>query len=115
MRYKAKRLSHEFPHIQVIKHGITPGDIYQGSIGDCYLLSAMSAIAEFPQRLERIMLQRKRSPKGAYCIALCITGQFEEIYLDDITLCTRFKQKDDDPDGEFGLAFAQNKDGKDNF
>ena len=110
MRYRPKRLSHEFPDIRVFRDGISPTDIYQGSLGNCYLLSAISAIAEFPSRITRIIRQRKKSPKSAYCIALCITGQFEEIYLDDIVLCRSYKVADDY--GRVGLAFAQNKEGE---
>lgn len=43
----------------------------------------ISAIAEFPDRIKRILIQRNNSPFHAYCIAICITGQFEEVYLDD--------------------------------
>jgi len=81
-----KRLSYAYPNLQVIKDGISSNDIYQGEIGDCYLLSSIASIAEFPAIIERILLQRKRSPKGAYCVALCIGGAFKEYYIDDLVL-----------------------------
>lgn len=79
-----RRISYVYPKLNVIKDGISNKDIYQGSLGNCYLLSSLSSICEFPERIERILLQRKRSPKGAYCVALCINGVFKEYYLDDM-------------------------------
>ena len=62
---------------------ISPNDILQGMLGDCYLLSAMAAIAENKDRIKRLFLKRVKSDYGCYCLALCINGQFEEIILDD--------------------------------
>jgi calpain-15 len=33
---------------------ISPDDIYQGDCGDCYFLSGISSLAEFPERIRRI-------------------------------------------------------------
>lgn len=68
----------------MIKDGISDSDIYQGSLGDCYLLSSIASVSEYPERIERLLIQRKRSPKGAYCVALCIVGDFKEYYIDDL-------------------------------
>ena len=37
---------------------IQPDDIEQGQLGDCYYLAAISAIAEYPERLERLLLTK---------------------------------------------------------
>lgn len=97
---KWRRVSYVYPKLQVIKNGISNQDIYQGSIGNCYLLSSISSICEYPERIERILLQRKRSPKGAYCVALCITGEFREFYVDDMIPVKKNKI----------VAFCNNKD-----
>lgn len=37
-------------------NGITPMDIRQGAIGNCWFMAAASALAEKPKRLEKIFL-----------------------------------------------------------
>lgn len=83
-KIKWKRISYAYQDIEVIKDGISNSDIYQGSLGNCYLLSSIASVSEFPDRIERLLIQRKRSPKGAYCVALCIVGDFKEFYIDDL-------------------------------
>ena len=43
-----------------------PSDIEQGSLGDCWLLSAMALIAERPDILEQIVLTKHYSDIGVY-------------------------------------------------
>ena len=107
--YEARGLSHEFSKILVFESVVSPTDIYQGELGNCYFLSAVSAIAEYQERIKRLFLQRKRSPKGAYCVCLCIGGQFQEIYIDDVVLCKRARNPGENE--QISLAFAQNNDG----
>lgn len=83
-KYKFKRLSYVIDDIEVIRDGIAPTDIYQGQLGDCYFLSAIASIAERGKRLERNLLQRTKSDKGAYCVALNINGAWTPIVIDDI-------------------------------
>lgn len=81
------RYSDSYPNYHVIESDINVEDINQGALGDCYLMSVISAIAEFPDRITRILLQRNKSPYHAYCVALCIAGEFQEFYLDDKYYC----------------------------
>ena len=37
---------------------ITPSDIVQGFCGDCYFLSSISSLAEFPDRLKDIFITK---------------------------------------------------------
>lgn len=69
--------------VKVIVDGIKPSDIYQGRLGDCYFLSSISALAEFPERVERLLISKEKNDKGCYCVALNINGDWREIYLDD--------------------------------
>ena len=66
----------------VIKDGISPGDIYQGTLGDCYLLSSVSALAENPKRIERLLLTKESNEEGIYSVALNYCGVWKKIYVD---------------------------------
>jgi len=41
---------------KVFQGHVDPSDISQGMLGDCYFLSAISAIAEIENRIKRIFL-----------------------------------------------------------
>lgn len=83
MAFTWKRASEMMQDVQVVRDGICPNDIFQGRLGDCYLLSSLSALAEFPERLERILINRESSPKGLYSVALNVNGDWQMINLDD--------------------------------
>ena len=34
--------------------GVLPSDLAQGSIGNCWVLAALSGLAEYPERIEKI-------------------------------------------------------------
>lgn len=63
--------------------GITPTSIEQRVLGDCYFLAAICAIAEHPERLERIIHSKKVNSQGLYCVSIFLTGNWEQVYLDD--------------------------------
>ena len=53
---------------------IEPKDIKQGKLGDCYLLSALAAISEYPFIIKRIFETTEESSYGAYGVWLFIDG-----------------------------------------
>ena len=81
--------------------GITPEDIKQGCLGNCYFLSAISALAEFPQLIKRIFVTKKENHAGCYVVNLCLGGEFYKIIIDDYFPFYPKKQKP---------AFSQSKD-----
>lgn len=101
--FAVSRFSDSYPNYQVVDKDIDVEDINQGSLGDCYLMSVISAIAEYPDRILRILIQRNKSPFHAYCVALCIAGEFQEFYLDDKYYCKGNPYSNAKP-----LAFAHN-------
>lgn len=70
-------------NVAVIEDGIQPEDIYQGILGDCYYLSSISALAEHPSRVKRLLLTSKPTKNEAYAVALNICGNWQVIYIDD--------------------------------
>jgi len=69
---------------RVYENTIDPNEIVQGSLGDCYFLSAVAAISEYPDRIKRIFLTRTPNKCGIYCVALCINGIWEEVIMDEL-------------------------------
>jgi hypothetical protein len=67
----------------------TPNDIIQGSLGDCYFLAAISSIAEYPERIMRILLTKENDGTGIFAVALCLNGIWEEVILDDFAPCKK--------------------------
>lgn len=87
----------------VFKDEIKPNDIMQGQLGDCFYLGAIAAVAEYQDRIKKIILSREPEPSGAYCVALNVTGNWEEIVVDD-NFCY------DPRPGREGIAFDRTKD-----
>eukprot|EP00928_Gymnodinium_smaydae_P063236 TRINITY_DN4688_c0_g1_i3.p1 TRINITY_DN4688_c0_g1~~TRINITY_DN4688_c0_g1_i3.p1 ORF type:complete len:494 (+),score=115.80 TRINITY_DN4688_c0_g1_i3:141-1622(+) len=64
---------------------VDAADIFQGGLGDCWLLSAFSALAEFPDALMSLFKQRALSDDGKYEITLYnfVERRWQCITIDD--------------------------------
>ena len=62
---------------------ISTDKIIQGGLGNHYFLAAVSAIAEYPNRIKKLFTTKEVSQEGIYCIQLCINGKWENLMLDD--------------------------------
>lgn len=62
---------------------IGPNDIKQGQLGNCYYLSAISALAEFPHRVEACIISKNFNYAGKYKVRLFVNGKRVELVLDD--------------------------------
>ncbi len=69
-----KRCNEVMKNNYVLYDKIEIEDIHQGQIGNCYFLCALSAIAEFKERFDRIFITKKRTSTGAYQVRLVIHG-----------------------------------------
>ena len=58
-------------------------DIHQGEIGNCYLLSTISAIAEYADRFQDVFISKSKVENGCYQIRLYLNGVPKIIVLDD--------------------------------
>eukprot|EP00758_Cryptobia_borreli_P002740 Tbor_TRINITY_DN3249_c0_g1::TRINITY_DN3249_c0_g1_i1::g.23759::m.23759 len=52
------------------KNGISARDIVQGGLGDCWLLSSIAALAEFPSLIRDIFVSKSSNKYGKYVIKL---------------------------------------------
>jgi hypothetical protein len=73
---------------QVFQGNIEPNDIKQGSLGDCYFLSTIAAIAEKPDRIKRLFESTEPNEQGCYAVRVCDVGTWQTIILDDLIPCS---------------------------
>ena len=81
--YVFDRLPKVKPDTQVMLDNVSFHDVSQGGLGDCYFLSSLASAARYPHRVERAIMQRTNSTTGAYCVAMCITGSWVTVIVDD--------------------------------
>lgn len=60
-----------------------PCDIKQGKCGDCYFLSSLSSLAEYPDRIKRIFITKEVNDAGIYAVHLYINGEKRTVVVDD--------------------------------
>jgi calpain-15 len=68
-----------------------PEDVKQGSIGNCWLMCAMSVLSAQPQHIRKLFVTQEYSPPGAYQVRLCRAGEWHTITVDDILPVNQFK------------------------
>jgi hypothetical protein len=78
---------------QVFEERIEPNDIKQGSLGDCYFLSVLAALAEKPRRIRRLFESPKPNEQGCYAVKVCNVGMWTTILLDDYIPCSASTKK----------------------
>ncbi|KRX08451.1 hypothetical protein PPERSA_12932 [Pseudocohnilembus persalinus] len=66
---------------------ISPRDIKQGNLGDCYFLSCLSSMAEKPERILKLFITKIYNKFGVYCVKLCHNGKLKAITVDDKFPC----------------------------
>lgn len=63
--------------------GMSPNDIKQGYLGDCYFLSAISSLAEYSERVNNIFTIKEVNTAGYYEVTLYVTGEKRTVFVDD--------------------------------
>ncbi len=81
------------PNYTVMKDSCDMRDLKQGALGDCYLLSAIAAIAEYPERIERILATKQMNREGIYGVNFCLNGIWQEVVIDDAFPCKKSSRK----------------------
>ena len=77
------RASEKFKDLPMFgKRGISPADIAQGDIGNCWFMAAISGYAEYTDRVEKMFVQS--FPKnGMFALNLFALGVPVTILIDD--------------------------------
>lgn len=73
--------------LQVFFNEVSPSDIKQGLLGDCYFLSVLSVISEVPKRITDLFLTNKQNNLGVYGVKICKNGEWKEVVVDDFIPC----------------------------
>lgn len=80
-----RKLKDKSGNLRIFPDIINPNDVQQGSLGDCYFLSALSALAEKPQRIKKLFVNENLEPNKAslYGLKFCNSGEWVCIIVDD--------------------------------
>ena len=84
-----KRIDEIFDQPIKVFNDISPNDILQGKLGDCYFLSTISAIAEFPKRIEKLFDTQDFQPSGCYTVNIFDMGVETDYIVDDFFPCNK--------------------------
>ena len=68
----------------VIRDVARPDDIRQGHVGNCWLVCAMSALAEDGGNIRKLILTEGYNPAGVYQVRLCLSGVWHCVVIDDL-------------------------------
>lgn len=77
-----KRIS-DYTHSMYGDSGAHPNDVMQGSIGNCWVMASMSAIAEVETRVHNMMFTDSYNDEGIYALKFWALGSPVEISVDD--------------------------------
>ena len=82
-RLEWKRASEIYKKAEVFQAGITPCDVNQGALGDCYFLAVCSSMAEEPERVMALFETKEANKCGIYMVKLFINGVVTPVIVDD--------------------------------
>ena len=68
---------------QVFYDKIEKEDIIQGSLGDCYFLSAIASLSKYPNLIEKLFFFKEKSDEHCYGCYFRINGIWKLVLLDD--------------------------------
>ena len=78
-----KRATEIYKKWELIENKIEIRDIIQGNLGDCYFLSALTALTRYQYLLVEKFRTRKFNEEGYYEMIFFIDGEWQVIFVDD--------------------------------
>jgi len=78
-----KRVTEVLPKWEVFEGKIEFNDVQQGSLGDCYFLSSITALTEYPYLIREKFRTTTFNEEGYYEMIFFIDGEWQVIFLDD--------------------------------
>eukprot|EP01091_Cochliopodium_minus_P007007 TRINITY_DN1694_c0_g1_i1.p1 TRINITY_DN1694_c0_g1~~TRINITY_DN1694_c0_g1_i1.p1 ORF type:complete len:448 (-),score=146.16 TRINITY_DN1694_c0_g1_i1:91-1434(-) len=85
------RATELFKKAKLVVDGVNPNDIKQGGLGDCYFLSSLSIIAEYPERMNKIFAM-KEIELGVFAASIYLDGIPTTVVVDDFIPCLSDKK-----------------------
>jgi hypothetical protein len=77
------RLQDKYPSQSLFPDAADPIEIVQGTINDCYFLTAASAVAEKSDRLQKLFPIKTTNKEGIYAVTLYVKGKPTTITVDE--------------------------------
>ncbi len=62
---------------------VSPSDIFQNNIGNCYLMAALSTVAEDERIIFNNFITKERNKIGMFCVKYFINGNWRAVFLDE--------------------------------
>lgn len=72
---------------KVFDDRIEPNDIKQGVLSNCWLMCAVSCLAEFPSYIKRLFVTSEVQEHGLYRVKICKHGVWQTVTVDDYFPC----------------------------
>jgi hypothetical protein len=73
--------------LKIFAGTISPHDILQGLLGDCYFLSVLSVLTENPIRIEKLFCLQDRNDAGIWAVKMFKNGVHREVVMDNYIPC----------------------------
>lgn len=75
--------------VKLFGDSITIEDISQGKVGNCYFISSISALGEFPKLVAQLFKTKTVPENGCVEIAMQLDGEWQIVCLDDYFPCDK--------------------------
>ena len=82
-KYKWRRVTSIKSEWKVFEGSIEMADVSQGALGDCYFLTAISALSNYPYLIKSLFRTDEFNDTGYYEIILFIDGEWQVVMVDD--------------------------------